>query len=274
MTILAEMSKPCFRSSTKLFSEFRCRSVAAAGDSLFFASPKNSKQKKGEPKSGGLLGSESNFSAVRSTAASGRAFGLANLDSDPKNPCSALPHGFWRMSPGANTGSGVFGVRAQIRRAFVKPCGFFAVRSDPKNQIAQAIVRYFWPLAQLVRARVAIELIASVRPEPVPESDSGPPLQNPCEWAEEPKPRRIRARTCLSEASLHETPAGLSTGGCPQRSGGTQTPGSPFLCLLSFGEAKESRSPAAATARHRNSSTNQIFDSTQGFGQPLNEVKK
>ena len=27
---------------------------------------------------------------------------------------------------------------------------------------------------------------------------------------------------------------------------------SPFLCLLSFGEAKESRSPAAATERHRN----------------------
>ena len=32
-------------------AEFRCRSVAAAGDLLFFASPKESRQRKGEPKS-------------------------------------------------------------------------------------------------------------------------------------------------------------------------------------------------------------------------------
>ena len=31
------------------FAKSRCRSVAAAGDSLFFASPKKSKQKKGDP---------------------------------------------------------------------------------------------------------------------------------------------------------------------------------------------------------------------------------
>ena len=44
-----------------------------------------------------------------------------------------------------------------------------------------------------------------------------------------------------SESS--STPAGPSTAGCPQRSEGTQTIGSPFLCLLSFGEAKESELP-------------------------------
>ena len=42
-------------------------------------------------------------------------------------------------------------------------------------------------------------------------------------------------------------PPESSTAGCPQRSEGTQTVGSPFLCLLSFGEAKESESPAGAT---------------------------
>ena len=31
------------------FDEFRCRSVAAAGDLLFFASPKKPKEKKGDP---------------------------------------------------------------------------------------------------------------------------------------------------------------------------------------------------------------------------------
>jgi hypothetical protein len=41
--------------------------------------------------------------------------------------------------------------------------------------------------------------------------------------------------------------------------------GSPFLGLLSFGEAKESESPAAATERLQVLSTNRVRDSTQGF---------
>jgi hypothetical protein len=186
-------------------------------------------------------------------------------------PCSALPHGVGGMASeaDADTGSGVFGVRAQIRRAFGLPGGCFAakLRSDPKNHAARGFHKCFRHLAQAIRARAAIELVATIRPEPVAESDSdsGLPLLNPCECAEERKPRRIRARDCLSEASSSGTPAGLSTGRCPQRSGGTQTPGSPFLCLLSFGEAKESRSPAAATERLRNSSKNLRPDSTQGF---------
>ena len=185
-------------------------------------------------------------------------------------PCSALPHGVGGMGSGA--GSGVFGVRAQIRRAFVAPCGCFAakLRSDPKNQVARRFLKCFWPIAQVIRAQEAIELIANVRPQPVPESESSLPLQNPCECAEERSFRRIRARACLSVASLHETPTEASTAGCPQRSGGTQTPGSPFFSLGFFGEAKKSKSPAAATERHRNSSKNP----GQGFGHPPQEVKK
>ena len=48
-----DRAEPCrsilIESITRLVDEFRCRSVAAAGDSLFFASPKKSKQKKGDP---------------------------------------------------------------------------------------------------------------------------------------------------------------------------------------------------------------------------------
>ena len=44
-----------------------------------------------------------------------------------------------------------------------------------------------------------------------------------------------------------EAPRNPSTAGCPQRSGGTQTVGSPFFCLRFFGEAKKSRSPAGAS---------------------------
>ena len=45
----------------------------------------------------------------------------------------------------------------------------------------------------------------------------------------------------LSEAkpSSSGTPLFPSTAGCPKRSAGTQEPGSPFLGLLSFGEAKD-----------------------------------
>ena len=84
---------------------------------------------------------------------------------------------------------------------------------------------------------------------------------NPCECAEERKPRRKRARDCLSEASSSETPAGLSTAGCPQRSGGTQAPGSPFFGLPYFGEAKKGESPAAATERHQDLAKNAVIES-------------
>ena len=40
-----------------------------------------------------------------------------------------------------------------------------------------------------------------------------------------------------------------SIAGCPQRSAGTRQVRSPFLCLLSFGEAKESRCAAGRTSR-------------------------
>ena len=121
----------------RFVDEFRCRSVAAAGDRLSFASPKESRQGKGELKSGGLLGSDANFAAVRSTTPCGRAKGSANLDSDPKNPssrqagsssnslrctslkqslalirpplrCSALPHGVGdRVGRGCGRGIGI-----------------------------------------------------------------------------------------------------------------------------------------------------------------------
>ncbi|AGU51037.1 hypothetical protein VAPA_1c39590 [Variovorax paradoxus B4] len=68
----------------------------------------------------------------------------------------------------------------------------------------------------------------------------------PSVCAEERSVSRIRARPCLSEASLGETPRNVSTAGCPQRSGGSQTVGSPFFCLRFFGEAKKRRSPAGA----------------------------
>ena len=73
-----------------------------------------------------------------------------------------------------------------------------------------------------------------------------PPCPSGC--AEERRVWRIRARVCLSDAQrreLSETPSNPSTAGCPVASAqGTQTVGSPFLWFLSFGDAKESYSHA------------------------------
>ena len=87
----------------------------------------------------------------------------------------------------------------------------------------------------------------------------------PSVCAKERRSRRNRASDCLSEASLSSTPAGLSTAGCPQRSEGTQTVGSPFFGLPYFGEAKKGESPAAATERHQDFAKNPGADAAQGF---------
>ena len=89
----------------------------------------------------------------------------------------------------------------------------------------------------------------------------------PSVCAEERRSRRNRARDCLSAASSSGTPAGPSTAGCPQRSGGTQTVGSPFFSLGFFGESKKSKSPAAATERHQDLAMNAVIESRRRLRQ-------
>ena len=97
---------------------------------------------------------------------------------------------------------------------------------------------------------------------PLPNSH---PFPHPCGCAEERREKRIRDRDCLSAASSSGTPLFPSTAGCPQRSGGTQEPGSPFFSLGFFGETKKSKSPAAAIERHRSLTNILMLDSAQGF---------
>ena len=103
---------------------------------------------------------------------------------------------------------------------------------------------------------------------PGAERSNGPPAECPSGCAEE---RRVRGgqvcrrthllreltrRGCLSAArSAKRVPRRTphpSTAGCPKRSAGTHPAGSPFLCLLSFGEAKESECAAGRNSRPRN----------------------
>ena len=71
----------------------------------------------------------------------------------------------------------------------------------------------------------------------------------PSGCAEERRRKRDKGRSCLSATKWSEfcgPPLSPSTAGCPQRSEGTQTAGSPSLWLLSLGETRESDSPAGA----------------------------
>ena len=102
-------------------------------------------------------------------------------------------------------------------------------------------------------ARPSLRIARGLRPGGVGRAKRRPVWMSACGFpsgcAEERRFWRIRARVCLSDAKrreFSETPAKLSTAGCPQRSEGTQPVGSLFLGLLSFGEAKESESPAGA----------------------------
>ena len=54
----------------------------------------------------------------------------------------------------------------------------------------------------------------------------------------------------------------------------TQEPGSPFFSLGFFGEAKKSKSPAAATERHRNVSTRQLQFTSKLSGRATRKRKR
>ena len=140
--------------------------LAPAGEALFFASPKKSTQKKGDP-------------MVRVPYAALRG----NLR------CSAKA-GSGTNSPAAQTSAcpdpllpALFGPARRGLRRKTKPIP----KADSGSKDAQS---------------------ATLR-SPLPFSPT------PSVGAEERRARRIRADTCLSVASLCQTPAGPSTAGCP-----------------------------------------------------------
>ncbi|HCE27946.1 MAG TPA: hypothetical protein DET46_03465 [Comamonadaceae bacterium] len=92
--------------------------------------------------------------------------------------------------------------------------------------------------------------------------DVGLPPPSVC--AEERRGWRIRARDCLSAAgaSSSETPPAPSTAGCPERSAGTQTVGSPSFAFFSWRDKKR-RCPAGGTSRHPPSKQTQELLSKQ-----------
>jgi hypothetical protein len=74
-----------------------------------------------------------------------------------------------------------------------------------------------------------------------------------------------QGKNLFERSELFLTPAGPSTAGCPQRSGGTQQPGSPFL-LLTFLLAKQKKSELPPGNPGQQASENPAWpDQEQGF---------
>ena len=201
---------------------------------LFFASPKKSTQKKGDPQS----------------ATPSRCYG-------------------------ANLQRGVCGVRRGTRYALARCARTTTARQITKHARSDAHATPQTPRRRRSQkgvgsptagqpnnhsghccARPSLRSAWRLRPSGSGRAQRRPEGMSVCGFpsgcAEERRFWRIRARVCLSDAKrreFSETPAKLSTAGCPQRSEGTQPVGSLFLGLLSFGEAKESESPAGAKSR-------------------------
>ncbi len=188
-----------------------------ACDSLSFASPKESEQRKGDPQSatpsrceGADLrrGGCGVRRGTRFAAAQRRSNSRGELDNEARAlrrachpataPAQAQPEG-----GGSRTAEQPHGSSLRSTRRGPRP---------PAPAVA--------PSARRLRQRDWAERS---------NGPKGCPLPIPSVCAEERRVWRIRARDCLSEASSSETPPNPSTAGCPKRSAGTQTVGSPFL---------------------------------------------
>jgi hypothetical protein len=194
--------------SSLLLFLFRGRDIRPAADLLSFASPKESKQRKGDP-TVCVPALRYGQPAVLDSGG-GPQNSLRSNSCGPDPACICAPR---RIQKGWEpTG-----------HRFARPNPNATANSIPPTAARSAAVAW-WPSE--AKARV------------VP-----PPLcmrRGAQGFADQGSQLFERSEFC-------ETPRNTSTAGCPQRSGGSQTVGSPFFCLRFFGEAKKSRSPAGAS---------------------------
>jgi len=170
--------------------------LAPAGDSLFFASPKKSKQKKGDPAVGvpSLRYGQPAVLAFRGVR--GNSLRSNNRGPDPrKAPLLGTPR------------------RECSGLCFARPAEYQQPNQKQKDAPRRVFSFVSGPLCACRGAQL--------------QAERGPRL--------------------FERSEFPRTPPEASTAGCPERSAGTRTVGSPFFCLLFFGEAKKSESPAGAS---------------------------
>ena len=288
-TARAELVEAWVDSRSVPFGEVRCRSIAAAGDLLFFASPTKTKEKKGDP---GVCVPPLRCGQLAVLAPSGVPLELAALKQSRglirlKLRSSAHTQGFCGRGSGsdsdADSGSGS---RRAVATVFIAAHALFTWARGQKHLRNRRAVWFLRSdrnfAAQHPQGAPKARRIWALTPK-TPESASAPDSipQTPCGRAEQ---RRLGRIKILDVRRLRSRLVSKISGPDEQRKESRSDPdfGSPSLCLLSLGEARESESPAAATERHRNSAQGWVVDSTQGFDKlspngfkhPLQEVNK
>ncbi len=226
---------------------FRGRGVRPAAHLLSFASPKESKQRKGDPavcvparlrRTGqpAVLGrGAAPWNSLRAGALRSDSHGESDHEAGvscgtPARPAPCAPR---RIQKGVGT-TRVF---ASLDPAFAALRACASTPAPPEKGRAQR-----WP----VWGRWGSLL-------PVPRSGAQAGRMR----VGARMPRELTRRGCPNGAALqrsefHGGPACASIAGCPvAQAQGTRAAGSPFLCLLSFGEAKESECAAGRTPRPR-----------------------
>jgi len=191
---------------------YRGRDIRPAADLLSFASPKESKQRKGDPTV--CVPSLRCGQPAVLDSGGGPQNSLRSNSCGPDPACICAPR---RIQKGWEpTGHRFARPQGQLQNSIPKP------NTNHRRRVAPAVA--WWPSE--AKARVVSKPLC-MRRGAESFADQG--------------------RSCLSEASSAD-PAKREHRRLPRSEAqGSQTVGSPFLCLLSFGEAKESESPAGAS---------------------------
>ena len=183
--------------------------LGPAADLLFFASPKKSRQKKGEPKPGPLRG------ALRCSVRGGCAqtrFAQTVRASCPRAPALLSPVTRQVADSGADYSAGTQCLQPRTpqiwlcQSASVAPWGVTGRAAGPARGGSPTVAVMRWRVAQ--------------------------------DWADQ-------GWRCLSEASSARPRPDRATQRTRSFAAGSAS-GSPFFCLLFFGEAKKSEAPAGA----------------------------
>ena len=195
--------------------------LGPAADSLFFASPKKSKQKKGDPAVCDPCGANlrRGVCGVRrgtryALARCARTTTASQITKHARSDAHATPQTPRRRR--SQKGVNLRTAKQPNSQTAKQPNSRTA--EQPNSHTGHRCARPTPP----GRKRRALRRLGRAQQWPVWMSACG----FPSGCAEERSGQRIRARDCLSEASLSETPLDASTAGCPQRSEGTQPIGS------------------------------------------------
>ncbi len=214
MSFLSRSAALCFCAASP--AEAVGREFAPAGESLSFASPKESNQRKGDP----------------AVCVPPLRYGQPAVLGESGGPQNSLRC-------------------ASLRQ--LRPLSRFPLRSSAQPEGSGSGHRCARPRIpngpSLRSARVAEDPRPACHPTPHKDAP----------WRVDPDPLWLRrgaqrfadkGSQLFERSEFCETPRNASTAGCPQRSGGSQTVGSPFFAYFLWRD-KESKSPAGARPGQR-----------------------